>query len=150
MSSPLVGCPGEVWGGVQTQAGGLKIGRGVGVCGGGRWCGFPRGQIGVQALQGRSDIPVLCVPTVTANVAPMFLPNMTSVALPEDLPVGESPSPGSSLGRVFTPQGLPGAPVGACSSSHSSRTCHRQRGSEESWFQKSALASSALGSRALT
>ncbi|XP_054572964.1 cadherin-related family member 2 [Eptesicus fuscus] len=32
-------------------------------------------------------LPALVV-SVTANVAPMFLPNMTSVALPEDLPVG--------------------------------------------------------------
>lgn len=30
-----------------------------------------------------------CVPAVAANRPPKFLPNMTSVILPEDLPVGE-------------------------------------------------------------
>uniref|UniRef100_A0A8C4LWK4 Cadherin-related family member 2 n=1 Tax=Equus asinus asinus TaxID=83772 RepID=A0A8C4LWK4_EQUAS len=41
-----------------------------------------------QALHGCPDVPALCVPTVAANVAPMFLSNMTTVNLPEDLPVG--------------------------------------------------------------
>lgn len=43
----------------------------------------------VGQARARLHIPGLCVPTAAANVAPKFLPNMTKVTLPEDLPLGE-------------------------------------------------------------
>lgn len=81
LAPPWLGCPG-VPGRNQVQAGELgckwACGTGVGASGAGRG----------QALHGCPDVPALCVPTVAANVAPMFLSNMTTVSLPEDLPVG--------------------------------------------------------------
>lgn len=49
----------------------------------------PTGADGGQSLWRCPDVPTLCVPTVSANVAPKFLSNMSLVNLPEDLPVGE-------------------------------------------------------------
>lgn len=81
----MLGCPGEVWGGIQTHWVSWAEVQSVG------WCVLPQGQVagGSQSLQWCPDVPVLCAPIVAANVAPTFLPNMTSVTLPEDLPVGE-------------------------------------------------------------
>lgn len=49
----------------------------------------PTGADGGQSLWRCPDVPTLCVPTVSANVPPTFLLNMSLVNLPEDLPVGE-------------------------------------------------------------
>lgn len=44
---------------------------------------------GVQSFQWCPDVPAPRVPAVAANTAPMFASNMSTVSLPEDLPVGE-------------------------------------------------------------
>lgn len=51
--------------------------------------GWPQVGVGVRIYRG-VQYPVLCVPTVAANMPPTFADNMTAVELPEDLPVGES------------------------------------------------------------
>ena len=75
MTSPLVGGPGA---GSRASRVSCMEGWLVGLV----WA--PVGQ-----ARARLHIPGLCVPTAAATVAPKFLPNMTKVTLPEDLPLGE-------------------------------------------------------------
>lgn len=56
------------------------------------WGGLPWEAAGSQVCRGIQVFQVSSVSTVAANVAPTFLANMSRVNLPEDLPVGESPT----------------------------------------------------------